>query len=114
MRPKEGFFHFTISWLVVSLAVWQLCRLFPSLDLDQTGELLVIIFLGVLAELLAVSFPHGQLSGSFTLIIATFLIYGPAATAWVSGVATVFGQGIANRGNPLRTTLFNTGQYVLA
>ncbi len=114
MRPKEGFFHFTTSWLVVILAVWQLCRLFPSLDLDQTGELLVIVFLGVLAELLAVSFPHGQLSGSFTLIIATFLIYGPATTAWVSGLATVFGQGIANRGDPLRTTLFNTGQYVLA
>lgn len=114
MRPKEGFFHFTISWLVIILAVWQLYRLFPYLDLDQTGELLVIISLGVLAELLAVSFPHGQLSGSFTLIIATFLIYGPAAAAWVSGLATVFGQGIANRGNPLRTTLFNTGQYVLA
>lgn len=114
MRPKEGFFHFTISWLVVILAVWQLHSLFPFLDLDQTGELLVIVALGVLAELLAVSFPHGQLSGSFTLIIATFLIYGPAAAAWVSGLATVFGQGIANRGNPLRTTLFNTGQYVLA
>ena len=114
MRPKEGIFHFTISWLVVILAIWQLCRLFPSLDLDQTGELLVIISLGVLAEGLAVSFPHGQLSGSFALIIATSLIYGSAATAWVSGLATVFGQGIANRGNPLRTTLFNTGQNVLA
>ncbi|MDD4238992.1 MAG: sensor domain-containing diguanylate cyclase [Desulfotomaculaceae bacterium] len=114
MRPKEGTFHFTISWLVVILAVWQLYRLFPSLDLDQTGEFMVIIFLGVLAEWLAVSFPHGQLSGSFTLIMATFLIYGPAAAAWISGLATVVGQGIANRGNPLRTTLFNTGQYVLA
>lgn len=114
MRPKEGTFHFTISWTVVILAVWLLSRLFTSLDLDQTGELLVIVFLGVLAEWLAVSFPHGQLSGSFTLIIATFLIFGPAATAWVSGLATVVGQGIANRGNPLRTTLFNTGQYVLA
>jgi diguanylate cyclase (GGDEF)-like protein len=114
LRPKEGFLHFTISWLVIILAIWQLCHLFASLDLDQTGELLVIIFLGVLAEWLAVSFPHGQLSGSFTLIIATFLIYGPAATAWVSGLATVIGQGIVNRGNPLRTTLFNTGQYVLA
>lgn len=114
MRPKEGIFHFTFSWLVVILAVWQLSCLFPSLNLDQTSELLVIISLGVLAEWLAVSFPHGQLSGSFTLIIAAFLIYGPAAAAWVSGVATLVGQGIANRGNPLRTTLFNTGQYVLA
>jgi GAF domain-containing protein len=114
LRPKEGVFHFTISWLVVILAVWQLCRLFPSLDLDQSGDLLVIISLAVLAEWLAVSFPHGQLSGAFTLVLATFLIYDPAATAWVSGLATVIGQGIVNRGNPLRTTLFNTGQYVLA
>lgn len=114
MRPKEGFFHFAISWLVVFLAIWLLCNLFSSLDFDRTGELLVIIFLGVLAEWLAVPFPHGQLSGFFTLIIASFIIYGPAATAWITGLATVFGQGIVNRGNPMRTTLFNTGQNVLA
>jgi len=114
LRPKEGFLHFTISWLVIFLAVWQLYFLFPSLDFDHTGELLLIVLLVVLAEGLAVTFPHGQLSGSFALVLATFLIYGLAETAWVSGLATFIGQGIANRGNPLRTTMFNTGQYVLA
>lgn len=114
MRPKGGLLHFTISWLVIFLAVWQLYRLFPYLDFDHTGELLLIVLLGVLAEWLAVTFPHGRLSGSFALVLATFLIYGSAETAWVSGLAAFIGQGIANRGNPLRTTLFNTGQYVLA
>lgn len=114
MRPKEGYLHFMYIWLVVGLAVWQLTRLFPGLDMDLARELMIVVALGVLAEWLAVSYPHGQLSGSFILVISTFLIYGQAATVWVSFLATLFGQGIANRGNPLRTTLFNTGQYALA
>lgn len=114
MRAKQGIVHILYIWFVVGLAAWQLGLLFPALDMDRGRELLAIISLGVLAEWLAVSFPHGQLSGGFALVLSTFLIYGPAATAWVSGLATVFGQGIANRGNPMRTTLFNAGQHVLA
>lgn len=114
MRAKEGNLHLLYTWLVVGLAIWQLDQLFPVLDMDKGKELLALVFLGILAEWLAVSFPHGQLSGGFALVLSTFFIYGPAATAWVSGLATLFGQGIANRGNPMRTTLFNTGQYVLA
>jgi len=113
LRPK-GFVHILYIWLVVGLAAWQLYRLIPALDMDRVREMMTIVFLGVLAESLAVSFPHGQLSGSFALILSTYLIFGPAATAWVSGLSTLFGQGIANRGNPLRTTVFNAGQYVLA
>lgn len=113
MRPK-GSVHILYIWLVVGLAAWQLYLLIPALDMDQVRELLSIVLLGVLAEWLAVSFPHGQLSGSFALVLSTYLIFGPAATAWVSGLSTLFGQGIANRGNPVRTTVFNAGQYVLA
>jgi len=102
------------TWLVVGLAVWQMAGLFPALDLDRLRELLTVVFLGVLAECLAVPFPYGQLSGGFALILSSFLIYGPAAAVWVSGFAALFGQGIANRGNPVRTVLFNAGQYVLA
>lgn len=114
MRAKEGILHIFYTWLIVGLAVWQLSRFFPALDLNKGRELLVIVSLGVTAEWLAVSFPHGQLSGSFALVLSSFLIYGQAATVWINGLATLLGQGIANRGNPLRTTLFNSGQYVLA
>jgi len=114
LRAKEGAFHILYLWLVVGLAVWQLGSLFPVLDLDRGRELLVIVCLGLTAEWLAVSFPYGQLSGGFALVLSAFLIYGEAATAWVNGLAVLFGQGIANRGNPLRTTLFNAGQYILA
>src|SRR5450830_510831 len=88
--------------------------LLPALELDSVRELLAIVALGMMAECLAVPFANGKLSGAFVLVLSTFLIYGPAAAAWVSGLATMFGQGIANRGNPLRTVLFNAGQYVLA
>ncbi len=114
MRANRGIIHILYTWTIVGLAVWQLSLFFPALELDKARELLAIVFLGVLAEWLAVSFPHGQLSGGFALVLSTFLIYGAPATAWVSGLATIFGQGIANKGNPLRTTLFNGGQYVLA
>ncbi|OPY58064.1 MAG: Phytochrome-like protein cph2 [Pelotomaculum sp. PtaU1.Bin035] len=114
MRSKRGVIHFLYIWFIVGLAVWQLYLLFPALDIDRGRELLAIILLGVLAEWLSVPFPHGQLSGGFTLVLSTFLIFGPAAAAWVSGLSAVLGQGTANRGNPMRTTIFNACQYVLA
>jgi len=111
---KRSIPHIFYTWLIIGLAFWQLSLLFPALDLDHGRELLAIVLMGVLAEWLVVSLPHGQLSGGFALILATFLIYGLPATAWVAGLSTMLGQGIVNRGNPMRTTLFNSGQYVLA
>ena len=100
--------------IIAGLAGWQLYQLFFFLDMDRVRELLVLVVLGIMAEWLAVPFPYGQLSGGFALILATYSLFGPAAAAWVAGLATLFGQGVANRGNPLLTTLFNAGQYVLA
>lgn len=114
MKAKQGALHIIFTWVVVGLAVWQLAVFLPALELDSVRELLVIVFLGVLAECLAVPFTYGRLSGAFVLVLSAYLVYGPAAAAWVSGLATVFGQGIANRGNPVRTVFFNAGQYVLA
>lgn len=113
MRVK-GLLQILYVGLVAGLAGWQLYLLIPALDMDHIRELLAIILLGVLAEWLAVPFPNGQLSGGFILVLSTYLIFGPAATAWVAGLSTLFGQGIANRGNPVLTTVFNAGQYVLA
>jgi diguanylate cyclase (GGDEF)-like protein len=114
LKAKQGALHIIFTWVVVGLAVWQLAVFLPALELDSVRELLVIVFLGVLAECLAVPFTYGRLSGAFVLVLSAYLVYGPAAAAWVSGLATVFGQGIANRGNPVRTVFFNAGQYVLA
>ncbi len=114
MRVKRGSIHISYTWLVAGLAVWQLYLLFPALDLDRGRDLVAVILLWMLAEWFSVPFPHGRLSGGFALILSGFLIYGPAAAVWISGLATLFGQGIINRGSPLRTTLFNSGQNVLA
>lgn len=102
------------TWLVVGLALRQMFFTFPALDLDLGRELLVLIFLGALAEWLAVPFPQGQLCGGYALVLSTFMLYGPAAAVWVSGLAALFGHGVTGRDNPLRTTLFNAAQYVLA
>lgn len=106
--------HILYNWTVVGLGFWLLAQTFPLLDLDHGRELLLLAALAVLAEWLAVTLPQGHLSGGFAVIFSTFLVYGPVATAWVSGLSSLIGQGVVNRGNPMRTTLFNASQYVLA
>ncbi len=98
--------------LVIGLGVGLLWYTFPVLNLDLGRELLVMLAFGVLAEWLAVITPHGQLTGGFAVVLAIYSIYGPVPAAWVNALAALLGQGVANRGNPLRTTLFKAAQYV--
>ena len=114
MRSVRRLPHILYNWAVVGLGFWLLAHTFPLLDLDHGRELLLLVALAVPAEWLAVLLPQGQLSGGFAIILATFLVYGPVPAVWVSGLASLIGQGVVNRGNPLRTTLFNAAQYVLA
>ncbi|WP_066633647.1 GGDEF domain-containing protein [Desulfolucanica intricata] len=114
MRVKRGLTHILYTWLVIFLAIYFLGDLLPQIDLDFVREILIMLALGILAEWVAVTFPQGQLSAGFAVVLSTFMIYGTAAAAWVSGLSALIGQGVANRGNPLRTTLFNAGMYVLA
>lgn len=113
MRSMRRLPHILYTWVVVGLGFWLLAHTFPLLDLDHGRELLLLVALAVLAEWLAVTLPHGQLSGGFAIIFSTFLVFGPVAAAWISGLASLIGQGVMNRGNPMRTTLFNAAQYVL-
>jgi len=106
--------HILYLWVVVIGGTVLLARLFPQVDLDFSMELAVLILVAMAAEWLVVCFPHGQLSSGYAVTFATFLLFGPAAAAWVTAMGTMFGQGIANRGNPVRTTLFNSAQSVLA
>lgn len=103
---------YVLAVLVGAVAV--LVELFPVLEIDLWRELVVMVGLFMLAEWFAVTFPQGILSGGFAIILASFVIYGGPAMVYVAGLAALIGQGIANRGNPLRTTLFNAAQYVLA
>jgi len=104
--------HVIYTWLVIGLGVGLLWYTFPLLNLDLGRELLVLAAFGMLAEWLAVVLPQGQLTGCFAVMLATYLVYGAVPTAWVSALAALLGQGVANRGRPLRTTLFNAAQYV--
>ncbi len=112
MAGRTG--HILYTWLVILAGCGVLIRSFSALDLDLSREFLIMIALGILADWLGVSFPQGRLSGGFSVVLSSYLIYGPAAAVWISALSTLFAQGIVNRGNPLRTTLFNAGQYVLA
>jgi len=104
--------HVIYTWLVIGLGVGLLWYTFPLLNLDLGRELLVLAAFGMLAEWLAVVLPQGQLTGCFAVMLATYLVYGAVPAAWVSALAALLGQGVANRGRPLRTTLFNAAQYV--
>lgn len=107
------YFHFTYTWLVIMSGLYLLSCYLDNVDLDFGREILALILLGMMSEWFAVPFSHGLLSGGFAVVFSSFLIYGLETAAWVVGLAVLFGQGIANRGNPVRTILFNSCQYVL-
>ncbi|RYD07080.1 hypothetical protein N752_00425 [Desulforamulus aquiferis] len=111
---RQGGLSLLYTWTIILLGFAWLYKIFPSLNFDSAGILVTLIVLGILAEWLAVPFPQGYLSGGYVVVLATQLLFGGVATAWVTGVVTLIGLGIANRGNPLRSTLFNSSQHVLA
>lgn len=114
MHPGRNIPHFLYTCLIILLGFWLLSYVFAEVNLDLGRELLILAALAILAEWLAVAFPRGRLSGGFAVVLSSYLLFGPAATAWVFGLATLVGQGIVNRGNPARTAVFNASQHVLA
>lgn len=113
MRGGRNYIHIAYIWVVILLGFALISYYFSLVDLDYSREYLAFIALGVLAEWLAVSFPLGKLSGGFSVVLAAFLLFGTPGAAWISYLSCLVGQGVANRGNPMRTTLFNAGQQVL-
>ncbi|MEG6615146.1 GAF domain-containing protein [Peptococcaceae bacterium 1198_IL3148] len=107
-------FYVLFVLFVLGAGTYVLVDLFPGLDIDWGRELVVMTALIILAEWFAVSFPQGLVSGGFAVVFATFLIYGGEEAVYVVGLSILIGQGIANRGNPLRTTLFNGAQYIIS
>jgi len=114
LKIQRGLPHIFYTWLVIGCAVYFLGNYFSEINLDLIREILIMLVLGILAECVAVTFPHGQLSAGFAVVFSAFIIYGKPTAAWVSCLAILVGQGIANRGNPLRAVLFNSSMYVLA
>ncbi|HBV96270.1 MAG: hypothetical protein JL50_02035 [Peptococcaceae bacterium BICA1-7] len=111
---RKSYIHAAYSLTVTAVGLGLLIMLFGSLDLDKSREYAVLIVMGILVEWLAVNFPLGRLSGSFSLMLGALLIYNPSASAWISSVAFFIGNGIANRGNSVRTSVFNMAQQVLS
>ncbi len=100
-------------WTVIFLALWFVSYLLPMLDLDITGHMFFLLTLGIVAEWFAVSFPQGQLAATFSVIFASYLIFGSAGAVWITAWSCLMGQALA-RSNSLPTVLFNASQYVVA
>ncbi|MCL6611459.1 MAG: sensor domain-containing diguanylate cyclase [Peptococcaceae bacterium] len=115
MRAVSGknYLHMTYSLAVIAAGLVLLVGLFGDLDLDRSREFALLILLGILMEWLAVDFPLGRLSGGFSLVLASLLVYNLSASVWISSVAFFIGSGIASRGNSFRTSAFNMAQQVL-
>jgi len=113
VTARRNYIHIIYSFGVTVLGLALLLKMFGDLDLDRSTEFAALILLGILIEWLAVNFPLGRLSGGFSLVLGTLLIYNLSASAWISSVAFFVGNGIANRENPIRTSIFNMAQHVL-
>lgn len=113
VAARKNYLHTAYSLAVIAVGLGFMISLFGDLDLDRSKEFAVLILLGVLVEWLAVNFPMGRLSGGFSLILASLLIYNLSASVWISSVAFFVGSGIASRGNSLRTSVFNMTQQII-
>lgn len=114
LRGKKLFAAlYALVVMALGYSILGASTLAPGLEPDLWREYLVLIFFGMVLEWLVVSLPHGNLSVGFALVFTSFLIYGTPATIWISTLSALFSNGIRNRGNPLRTTLFNGAQYAL-
>ncbi len=114
VRHGKGYMHAVYSLAVIAGGTGLLISMFGDLDLDRSKEFAILIVLGILIEWLAVDFALGRLSGGFALVLSSLLVFNLSASAWISAVAFFVGNGIANRGNPVRTAVFNMAQQVLA
>lgn len=101
-------------WGVILGGALVLGRWFAGLDFDHAAALAIFMFILMASQWLAVALPHGRLTCGFAVVLAAFLLFGPAAAAWTAALGLLFGQGIMNRGRPLRTTLFNAALAVLS
>jgi len=108
-----------LAWLVVGVAIWQTATLFPHLDLDRTRDYLVLAAMAAVLEMIAPGHPawaegsFGRLSAGFAVLLTAELVFGPAPAVCIWSLAALAGQGVANRGHPLRTTVFNAAGYTL-
>lgn len=106
--------HIIYTWAIILGGIALLVRFFPGINLDYAREMVVLIALVMVTEWLVVTLPHGQISCAYAVILGTFLMFGPAAAAWVNFLGVLFARGIVNHGNPIRTTFFDAAQYVFA
>lgn len=110
---RINYMHLFYSLAVTAVGIGMLINYFGDLDLDKSREFAVLILIGILVEWLAVKFPLGRLSGSFSLVLASLLMYNPGASAWIGSVAYFIGNGVSDRTNSVRTSVFNMTQQVV-
>ena len=88
-----------------------------TLPLDSLGALIVLMALGLLAERLSVATIVGQSGGThsvtFIPLLASVLLFGPAAPALFVGVVGTVGEFFFRRKGAVRG-VFNVAQYILA
>ena len=114
MHRNKLFLHIAYTWVIILSSIYMLYGAFKKLNFDYSQELLVAVILVILAEWFAIKLPKGLVSGGFAAILFVFVIYGKEEVAFLVALSILIGHGIANRGNPMRTILFNAAQYVLA
>ena len=107
-------FNVIYTWFIILLAFYILYTAFEKFDFDYTREFLIILALLVIAEWFAIKLPGGLMSGGFAAVFFVFVTYGTAEASYLIALSVLISQGIANRGTPIRTILFNAAQYVLA
>ncbi|MDN5293978.1 MAG: hypothetical protein PWQ91_1622 [Eubacteriales bacterium] len=111
-RPAATFF----AGLIILTGYTLLVTFFSPFTPAGGREFFLFLALGVLAEVLYIRLPAVNLSFTFGIILATFLVHGINAAAWVAALSSLLGSMIMSFYRPmsLTVTFFNGAQYILA
>ncbi len=102
----------TYSAAVTAVGLGLLLVALPAVRYDSLSSLLLFLVLAAASEWTYISYKRSMFSLTFSIILPTFILFGPATAALVNVVGHLIGNGLLRR-RPVNRVLFNAGQYAI-
>lgn len=113
LSRKNKILRIAVILTIIGLGYGMLVGLFPKLNIDNLPQYGLFMVLAILIHWFGISFGSTNLNAGFSLIFSSFLIFGSVPAVWIGTLGSLFANGIINRGQPLRQTVFNGAQTSL-
>ena len=99
--------------ILTGLGYGMLVGLFSSLNMDLWYEYALFMLAAMAVNWFGINFNNGSVNASFAIVFSGFLVFGSGPTVWIGALASLFSNGIINKGQPFGQTLYNGAQSAL-